>query len=104
MRWVRLKAKLDNIPTVFDLPSADLGESSGEDIGGPFVAEHHGVLGGEFVLGHCLGELGTHGLFRPPDTGDIDRFAEFLHHFFATVVADDDDRNTGRFAIFNPFD
>lgn len=97
------EVKLDDVSPVLDLPGADFGEFGGENVGGPFVAEHHGVFGVDIIFGHCLGELGTHGLLGPPNTWDVNRPAELLHHFFAAIVANNNNSDTSCFAIFNPF-
>lgn len=85
-----------------DFPGTDASEAGGEDVGRPFVTKHDCLALLEAVLLHRFGKFGTHRFLGPPDTIYTDRFAEFLHHFLATVVANDYDFNASLFAIFDP--
>ena len=51
---------------------------------------------------HSFGEFFAHGFLGPPDAIYSDRFTELLHHFLATVVADDYYLDAGFFAVFDP--
>lgn len=85
-----------------DFPGADAGEAGGQNISRPFIAKHDRLGGFKTVVFHCLGEFSTHGFLGPPDAVDFDGFTEFLHHFLAAVVADDNNFDTSLPAFFNP--
>lgn len=93
---------LDDVFTVLDFPSADAGEIRGEHIRAPFISKHHGFFRFKSVLFHRFRKFRAQRFIRPPETRHIDRFAEFLDHFFATVVRDDDDFHADFFTIFDP--
>ena len=85
-----------------DFPGADFGKVGGEDVGRPFVAKHHGVLGRSLILVHGFGEFFAHGFLGPPNAGNLQGLAEFLHHFLAAIIANDNDFDAGFFAILDP--
>lgn len=86
-----------------DFPGADFGKVGSEDVSRPFVAKHHGVLGRSLMLVHGFGEFFAHGLLGPPNAGNLQGLAEFLHHFLAAIVRDNDNLNASLAAIFYPF-